>query len=217
MAFASGTPPRSSGFPTVDVFLVDWDSIDLGAWRADVLGEAAQAPSKNDSTTAAEPLWQSVEGDSVFWEWLGTSNQPSHAHPSWQCERLFHMHKTQARDRFGAILSLLEWEDQKMPVFSVVMCMTLTDSDGGAKKLLLLVEPSGNPRCWETFVIKRLRKCEYQECYRMNVVVAECPVFKGELQLRPIVNSILRVLPLRSLRLKDVVHGRLADLRTVDK
>ena len=65
-----------------------------------------------------------------------------------------------------------------MPVFSVVMCMTLTDSDGGAKKLLLLVEPSGNPRCWKTFVIKRLRKCEYQECYRMNVVVAECPVFK---------------------------------------
>ena len=127
------------------------------------------------------------------------------------------MHKTQARDRFGAVLSLLEWEDQKMPVFSVVMCMTLTDSDGDAKKLLLLVEPSGKPRCWETFVIKRLRKCEYQECYRSNVVVAECPVFKDELQLRRIVGSILPFLPLRSLRLKDVVHGRLADPRTVEK
>ena len=63
MASASGTPPRSS---TVDVFVVDWDSIDHGVWRADVLGEAAEPLSENESTTAAEPLWQSVEGPSVF-------------------------------------------------------------------------------------------------------------------------------------------------------
>jgi hypothetical protein len=199
----------------VDVHVVDWDSIDHGAWRAEVLGEAPQPASENDPTASSSPLWQSCEGSGVFWDWLDTSSQPSHANPSWQCERLWQIHKTQARGNFGAILSLLEWEEQKMPVFSVVMCMTLNDSDGDSKKLLLLVEPSGKPRRWETFVIKRLRKCEYQECYRSRVVVSESPVFKDELQLRRTVGSILRFLPLRTLRLKDVVHGRLADLRTM--
>ena len=87
------------------------------------------------------PLWQSFESGGVLWDWLAASDQPAHAELGWQCERLWLLHKTQARSRFGAILCLLEWEDRKMPVFSIIMCMTLADSDGGFKKFLLMVEP----------------------------------------------------------------------------
>ena len=113
---------------------------------------------------------------------------------------------------FGAIMGLLEWEDFKMPVCGVLMCMSLTDADGLQKQLLLLVEPGGHPRRWGTFVIKRLRKCEFQECYRMRVVVVESPVFGDDVQLRDMVRKILEFLPLRSLRLNDVCHGKLADV-----
>ena len=67
-----------------------------------------------------------------------------------------------------------------MPVCGVLMCMTLTDADRVAKQLLLFVEPAGHPKRWDTVVIKRLRKCEYQECYRSRVIVTESPVFSDD-------------------------------------
>ena len=78
-----------------------------------------------------------------------------------------------------------------MPVCGVLMCMTLTDADGVSKQLLLLVEPGGHPRRWGTFLIKRLRKCELQECYRARVIVVESPVFCDDVQLRHMVRKIL--------------------------
>ena len=88
----------------------------------------------------------------------------------------------------------------------------MTDADAVSKKLLLLVVSSGHPRRWETFEIKRLRKCEYQHCYRARVLVVESPVFTDEVQLQHRVRKVLEFLPLRSLRLKDVCHGLVTDL-----
>ena len=47
--------------------------------------------------------------------------------------------------QFGAILGRLEWEQFKLPVCGVLMCMTLSDVDSVQKPLLLLVEPAGHP------------------------------------------------------------------------
>ena len=160
----------------------------------------------------AAPLWQSCDGSGVYWEWLSASQHPSHMDLGWPAERLLHVQRAHGHTHFGAILGLLEWEDYQMPVCGVLMCMTLTDADGVSKQLLLLVEPGGHPRRWGTFLIKRHRKCEFQECYRARVIVEESPVFCDDVPLRLMVRKILQFLPLRSLRLKDVCHGKLADL-----
>ena len=198
--------------PAVDVFLVDWETIDREKWRAEFLGDGPHPPSCLGTDLPAAPLWQVCEGSGVFWEWLPASDQPSHADLGWQAERLLQMQNHQGPQHFGAILGLLEWEDFKMPVCGVLMCMTLTDADGVSKKLLLLVVPSGQPRRWDTVEIKRLRKCEYQQCYRTRVIVIESPVFSDEVQLQQMVRKVLEFLPLRSLRLKDVCHGLVTDL-----
>ena len=160
----------------------------------------------------AAPLWQSCDGSGVYWEWLSASQHPSHMDLGWPAERLLHVQWAHGHTHFGAIFGLLDWKDYKMSVCGVLMCMTLTDADGVSKQLLLLVEPGGHPRRWGTFLIKRHRKCEFQECYRARVIVEESPVFCDDVPLRLMVRKILQFLPLRSLRLKDVCHGKLADL-----
>ena len=210
----SASNQRTTGlpFPAVDVFVVDWESMDHAIWRAEFLGNGAQPFDGSDTELPAAPLWQCCEASGEHWNWLPASGEPSHLELGWQAERLLHVHKQHGPLHFGAIMGLLEWEDHKMPVCGVLMSMTLCGADRVAKHLLLFVEPAGHPKRWDTVVIKRLRKCEYQECYRSRVVVTESPVFSDEVQLRHMVRKVLEFLPLRSLRLKDVCHGMLSDL-----
>ena len=90
--------------------------------------------------------------------------------------------------------------------------MTLSDVDSVQKPLLLLVEPAGQPRRWETFVIKRLRRCEWSEVYHSRVITIESPPFRDEIQLRDTIRKVLAFIPLRNLRLTDVCHGMLSDI-----
>ena len=209
---AADQPAMSLPFPEVDVHVVDWDSSEHACWRAAFVGDGAEPREGPETELPAAPLWQSCDGTGYYWEWLSAAQQPSHRDLGWQAERLLHVQRAHGHTHFGAIMGLLEWEDFKMPVCGVLMCMSLTDADGVQKQLLLLVEPGGHPKRWGTFVIKRLRKCEFQECYRMRVVVVESPVFGDDVQLRHMVRKILEFLPLRSLRLNDVCHGKLADV-----
>ena len=71
-------------FPTVDLFLVDWETIDRDAWCAEFLGDGPHPPSCPATVLQPAPLWQMCEGSSEFWEWLSASDQPSHADLGWQ-------------------------------------------------------------------------------------------------------------------------------------
>ena len=210
----SASDKRTIGlfFPAVDVFVVDWESMDHSCWRAELLGERAVPFDGPETELPAAPLWQSCEGSGDYWEWLSASQHLSHTDLGWQAERLLHVQKQHGPIHFGAIMGLLDWEDFKMTVCGVLMCMSLADADGVSKQLLLLVKPAGHPKRWDTFEIERLRKCEYQECYRARVIVTESPVFSGDVPLRHMVRKVFEFLPLRSLRLKDVCHGKLSDL-----
>jgi hypothetical protein len=107
-------------FPTVDLFLVDWETIDRDAWCAEFLGDGPHPPSCPATVLQPAPLWQMCEGSSEFWEWLSASDQPSHADLGWQAERLLQVQKRHGSPHFGAIFGLLDWEYFKLPVCGVL-------------------------------------------------------------------------------------------------
>lgn len=212
MASASDQRANVLPFPTVDVYVIDWTSMDEATWRAEFDGNGARPFDRTDRELGAAPLWQACVVEPDHWEWLTAGPEPAHRDLGWQAERLMYVQQHNRKLQFGAILGMLEWEQFKLPVCGVLMCMTLSDVDSVQKPLLLLVEPAGQPRRWETFVIKRLRRCEMSELYHSRVITIESPPFRDEIQLRDTVRKILQFIPLRLLRLNDVCHGMLSDL-----
>jgi hypothetical protein len=212
MASASDQRANVLPFPAVDVYVVDWTSMDEATWRAEFDGNGARPFDRTDRELGAAPLWQVCVVEPDNWEWLTAGPEPAHRDLGWQAERLMYVQQHNRKLQFGAILGMLEWEQFKLPVCCVLMCMTLSDVDTIQKPLLLLVEPAGQPRRWETFVIKRLRRCEMSELYHSRVITIESPPFRDEIQLRDTVRKILQFIPLRLLRLNDVCHGMLSDL-----
>ncbi len=186
--------------------------MDEATWRAEFDGDGARPFDRTDREIGAAPLWQACVVEPDNWEWLAAGPEPAHRDLGWQAERLMYVQQHNRKLQFGAILGRLEWEQFKLPVCGVLMCMTLSDVDSVQKPLLLLVEPAGQPRRWETFVIKRLRRCEMSELYHSRVITIESPPFRDEIQLRDTVRKILQFIPLRLLRLNDVCHGMLSDL-----
>lgn len=212
MASGSDQRPNVLPFPAVDVYVLDWTGMDEATWRAEFDGNGARPFDNTDTQIGAVPLWQACVVEPDMWEWLAAGPVPAHRDLGWQAERLLYVQRSNRKLQFGAILGMLEWEQFKLPVCGVLMCMTLSDVDSVQKPLLLLVEPAGQPRRWETFVVKRLRRCEMSELYHSRIITIESPPFTDEIQLRDTVRKILQFIPLRLLRLNDVCHGMLSDL-----
>jgi hypothetical protein len=212
MASGSDRQPNVLSFPAVDVYVVDWTAMDEAIWRAEFDGNGARPFDYTDRQIGAAPLWQACVVEPDIWEWLAAGPDPAHRDLGWQAERLLYVQQSKRKLQFGAILGVLEWEQFKLPVCGVLMCMTLSDADSVQKPLLLLVEPAGQPRRWETFVVKRLRRCEVSDLYHSRIITIESPPFTNEIQLRDTVRKILQFIPLRLLRLNDVCHGMLSDL-----
>jgi hypothetical protein len=212
MASGADQLPNVLPFPAVDVYVLDWTGMDEATWRAEFDGNGARPFDNTDTQIGAAPLWQACVVEPDMWEWLAAGPVPAHRDLGWQAERLLYVQRSNRKLQFGAILGMLEWEQFKLPVCGVLMCMTLSDVNSVQKPLLLLVEPAGQPRRWETFVVKRLRRCEMSELYHSRIITIESPPFTDEIQLRDTVRKILQFIPLRLLRLNDVCHGMLSDL-----
>ncbi len=91
MASASDQRTHGLPFPAVDVYVVDWESMDHACWIADSLGNGVVPFDGSDTELPAPPLWQSCEGLGDCWEWLPASPYPSHRDLGWQAERLLHV------------------------------------------------------------------------------------------------------------------------------
>ena len=110
MASASDQRANVLPFPTVDVYVLDWTSMDEATWRAEFDGNGDRPFDRTDRELGAAPLWQACIVEPENWEWLAAGPEPAHRDLGWQAERLMYVQQHNRKLQFGAILGMLEWE-----------------------------------------------------------------------------------------------------------
>ena len=213
MACGSGKPTNDLTGIAAEVVIISDDEIDQHPGRAAIYGDGTEPMPEADPSPNDGPLWRMCDVEPCYWQWLDASVQPNYTKLGWQAERVW----TKVKDcdkqyHFRAALGILSWEPMEMPVYAVIMKVALPDSDRKTKVLMLLVEPGGNPRGWDTFNINRLQRCVYKECYRSRMVDTQFPLFTDEEKLRRAVRAIVAWVLSKPTRLSDIFKGTWSDL-----
>ena len=199
-----------------DVVVIDDDEPDQPPSRADIYGEGTEPPAEADPSPSNGPLWEWRDDVWNVWQWLHASVQPNYTKLGWQAERVWtQLQDHYVRCQFRAALGIVEWDPMKMPIYAIIMKIALPDADGKTKVLMLLAEQGGNPPSWENFIIKRLRRCEYKECYRFRMVNTEFPLFTDVQKLQIVVRALIQWVLTKSPRLSDILSGTWRDLRLI--
>ena len=107
MASGSDQRPNVLPFPAVDVYVVDWSSMDEAIWRAEFDGNGARPFDWTDRELGAAPLWQACVVEPDIWEWLAAGPDPAHRDLGWQAERLLYVQQSNRKLQFGAIWECL--------------------------------------------------------------------------------------------------------------
>ena len=216
MTSGSADPTIDLTCTDADVVVIDDEETDQPPSRADIYGEGTEPLPEADPSPNDGPLWQWRDDVWDSWQWLDASVQQNYTKLGWQAERVWTKLKDHdVRCQFRAAIGILEWDPRKMPMYAIIMKIALADSDRKTKVLMLPVEPGGNPRRWEAFVIKRLRRCEYKACYRSRMVDTEFPLFTDVQKLRIVVRALIEWVLTKSARLSDIFSGTWSDLRLI--
>ena len=213
MASGSASQPFDLTCNSAEIVVIDDDEMEQPVNRADIYGEGTEPLLESEPSPNDGPLWQWCDGDTVQWHWLESSVQPNYTKLGWQAERVWTKVKEQdVRWNFRAAVGILKWDPTQLPEYAVIVKMALLDSDNTTKILMLLVEPGGT-QGWDTFIIKKLRRCVYKECFRSRMVDTQFPIFNNVEQLRLVVRALLAWIVAQPVRLSHICSGRWQDLR----